>query len=284
MPRRITEGPYWLTCAHCGAEFEGTWHQFKHWKYEGSSPCCSSICRRAWHANLKRKPKTQYGPCPTCGVMFESNSPKRYCSMRCYVISPDHPARTLAGTEASRRKRLSLPDDVRFNLSTGVVSLPTHQALVDRAVDYREFGLAALAGVPADVKLEAGRRVRRYRSKEAIEHHVKARAMSVAGPSRLCHGCGTQFEQSTPFGRAKFCSPACRDADYRRRYSEKRHSLSCSQCGQGFSGTDDQMRRSKAGRDVCCSFHCRALRNCRLRRRARSPQAHRQSASPETQP
>ena len=61
MPRRVEKGPFWLTCAHCQCEFAGTWHQFKHWKYEGSNPACSQICRRSWDINLKRKPKPQYG-------------------------------------------------------------------------------------------------------------------------------------------------------------------------------------------------------------------------------
>ena len=115
MPELITKPPYWLTCGHCKTEFQGTWSQFKHVRYEAKNTFCSMICQKAWLSNLLRKPKPQHGPCPTCGCMFESRAPKRFCSMRCYLASPIHPMRTLAGTEASRRKRLSLPDDARYN-------------------------------------------------------------------------------------------------------------------------------------------------------------------------
>ena len=285
--------------------------------------------------------------------------------MRCYVVSPDHPARTLAGTEASRRKRLRLPDNERynrdrrnclecekafevipskskkfcstacyriymtkrfdrwiaapqrialpqaydeflvsdelpclvdgcewvgknlschmnythgvpaeefkraagFNLSTGVVSLPTHQTLVNRAVDYRGFGLAALAAIPSEVRLEAARRTRRYRSKEGMEHYNKVRSMAGIGPDRLCLGCGIWFVQSTPFGRTLFCSPECRDGTYATRKASQCHNVICAQCSRAFLGSSYQFASSSAGRDVFCSRSCSGHRNGRLRRR-----------------
>jgi hypothetical protein len=364
MPRCITEGPYWLTCGHCAAEFQGTWHQFKHWRYEGSRPFCSPLCRSASMSKRFRKPKPQYGPCPTCGIMFESRVPKRFCSMKCYAASPEHPARTLAGTEASRRKQLGLPDHERynrdhrsclecgtdfevipskskkfcshacyrvymakrfdrwiaspqrialpqaydeflaaeelpclveacdwvgkhlsghmnlahgvpaeefkraagFNITTGVVSLPLHQALVDRTPDYRAYGIAALAALDRGEE----KTVRRYSSREGAEHRHKARLMveTDSGPIRYCEGCGTGFTQSTIFGRAKFCTTECRDRTYAQRKAARVHPFQCGHCGARFRGSGYQAKRVAEDQEVYCSPKCRQTHNSRLRARS----------------
>jgi hypothetical protein len=35
----------------------------------------------------------QFGPCPTCGMMFQSRMPKKYCCLSCYTSSPELVAR-----------------------------------------------------------------------------------------------------------------------------------------------------------------------------------------------
>ena len=54
----------------------------------------------------------------------------------------------------------------------------------------------------------------RYRSLEGREHAKKARAMLGPGPQRTCTGCGKVFQQSTPMGKALYCSRECRDSAY----------------------------------------------------------------------
>ncbi len=76
-----------LTCGHCGSIFCGTKKQVQHAKYNNSTPYCSPACRKAGLSERFRRPKPQYGPCPTCGNMFESRIPKIFCSMACYVAS-----------------------------------------------------------------------------------------------------------------------------------------------------------------------------------------------------
>jgi len=57
----------------------------------------------------------------------------------------------------------------------------------------------------------------RYRSLEGKEHVMKAKALLGCGPERVCVGCGKVFRQSTPMGRALYCTRECRN----KTYSEK---------------------------------------------------------------
>jgi hypothetical protein len=75
-----------LECGHCKCKFEATLRQKKSYKYEKRSIFCSAICRKA--ANPLRKPKPNFGPCPTCGQMFVSRAKKTFCSLKCYNKSP----------------------------------------------------------------------------------------------------------------------------------------------------------------------------------------------------
>jgi hypothetical protein len=62
-------------------------------------------------------------------------------------------------------------------------------------------------------------------SLEGKEHYNKTQALIRAtekGPMRICCGCGTEFQQSTPFGHAKFCTKTCRRSAYFRRYKERK--------------------------------------------------------------
>jgi len=102
-----------------------------------------------------------------------------------------------------------------FNLSTGVVSKSLAQALREREcvgippdemAFLSELGHEAIANNPI-----------RYRSLEGREHANKSRALAGPGPIRVCEGCGKEFQQSTPFGRAKFCTIKCRNAAYAKK-------------------------------------------------------------------
>jgi hypothetical protein len=41
----------------------------------------------------------QFGPCPTCGMMFQSRMPKKYCCLACYTSSPELAARLAANSK-----------------------------------------------------------------------------------------------------------------------------------------------------------------------------------------
>lgn len=105
-----------------------------------------------------------------------------------------------------------------FNLSTGVIARPLAEALRDREI----IGVALM---DADVRSSMQQLAQdallknpvRYRSLEGKEHALKSRAMLGHGPQRLCIGCGIDFQQSTPCGRALYCSPSCRDGVYAKR-------------------------------------------------------------------
>jgi hypothetical protein len=96
-----------------------------------------------------------------------------------------------------------------FNLKSGIISRPLAETLSERKAN----------GFITDPDFFRKRRnttptIRTYFSKEASEHRKKARAMADTGPTRECKGCGISFTQSTPFGRALYCSKECRDVAY----------------------------------------------------------------------
>lgn len=104
------------------------------------------------------------------------------------------------------------------SLSAGVVSRPLAQSLQARP----HVGIAANPhpGVHAmAMEAVAAGPYTRY-TKEDCEHRQKARALLGPGPERICSGCGTSFIQSTPMGRAKYCSKLCRAEDYKRKNSK----------------------------------------------------------------
>jgi endogenous inhibitor of DNA gyrase (YacG/DUF329 family) len=104
-----------------------------------------------------------------------------------------------------------------FNLSTGVIARPLAELLQGRAVQ----GVGLKRPSPEALALAqaaAPKTFRRYRSAEAREHAQKARALIGPGPECVCVGCGVVFQKKTPFGKAMYCTFACRD----RTYAEKR--------------------------------------------------------------
>lgn len=111
-----------------------------------------------------------------------------------------------------------------FNLSTGVISRPLAQLLQQRPTQ----GVARAPVSPEVLELARAalrRAPMKYKSAEGREHAKKARVIAGPGPERVCMGCGLVFRQTSPFGRALYCSIECRDSAYaerRRQYSKVR--------------------------------------------------------------
>lgn len=86
-----------LVCGHCGAKFTGSDSQARKVKYERLTVYCSDTCRRAAYSKRAREQAIRegkqlrkgvlFGPCKTCGKMFESKADKIFCSMACYTQS-----------------------------------------------------------------------------------------------------------------------------------------------------------------------------------------------------
>lgn len=72
---------------------------------------------------------------------------------------------------------------------------------------------------------------------------------------RLCGGCGKSFEVwPNRAETAKFCSPACRDAENAARYDAARPKRICMICGVAFDCPPSHALRRKS----CCSLTCAA--------------------------
>ena len=305
----------------------------------------------------------QCGPCPTCGLMFQSRGDKKFCSLPCYVASArfvDMQQRAAklgtaarkrgAGTEnltgewvpclecgtdvyrkpseISTRKycstscyrkymtkrfdrfianpeRIALPqnydefltgdllnclvDDcgwkghhlslhmnqahgitadqfkkmAGFNLGSGIISQPLRDTL-----EARPLRGVALPEYEHDTKPPQPNG--RYISREAMEHRHKIRALKLAEYggeiNRACRGCGKSFAQTTPFGRAIYCSEPCRDFDYKKKICAKDKDLVCDCCGLPFKGTRQQELRAQKKLPIACCYECRQRRAGRLSR------------------
>lgn len=363
MPNWWDEPNQTLTCGHCDATFVATPSQLKHHKYENLAAYCSPICRTAETSQRLRRPKPEFGPCPTCGQRFESRQPKIYCSMKCYVASTafrQH-VQALRQFNVPRTKRredraclecgtvfqviasspkkfcsqqhyraymtkrfdrwianpqtLALPqaydefltreelpcliegcdwrghwlslhmnyahgvpaDEFKraagFNLGSGIISAPMRELLTQRPQCLHPGTGEELGGA------SALSHVRHYRSLEGREHRHKALAIKLAqhGPRRICKGCGQSFTQSTPGGRALFCSISCRDEWYRQQPIKRDWEAPCVSCGRTFACTKGQHTRAAQGLPVCCSHTCRQkLNGSRPRPKRASLQAHNQ--------
>jgi hypothetical protein len=104
-----------------------------------------------------------------------------------------------------------------FNLKTGVVTTDLSRRLGERVGV--GVAVADLYRIDRQVKaMHAAIKAHTYKSLEGVEHQRKARALRAMepGPTRICGGCLEAFEQTTPYGRAKYCSISCRDDAYRR--------------------------------------------------------------------
>ena len=79
-----------MECLCCGKEFIRKKNAQKH---------CSAECRRKW--NSGKEAKAKYYPktytCGWCGIIFESEHKRKYCSDECRILS-------LAGRRKSRKR------------------------------------------------------------------------------------------------------------------------------------------------------------------------------------
>lgn len=124
------------------------------------------------------------------------------------------------GIKADEFKRVA-----GFNLGTGVISK-------DLAENYQARDYQGVASWDDDLRdlvhqqflasaMHKGHASLRYVSLESREHQRKARIFMPPGPERNCLGCGAVFKQSTPMGRAKYCSVSCREKAYSRERKKK---------------------------------------------------------------
>lgn len=97
-----------------------------------------------------------------------------------------------------------------FNIGSGIVCKPLAEVLSARL----NVGVALLENRYVPQNRRGARR--EYQSLESREHMAKSRllAVSFSGPIRTCKGCNQEFQQSTPLGRALYCTPECRDKSY----------------------------------------------------------------------
>jgi hypothetical protein len=107
-----------------------------------------------------------------------------------------------------------------FNLSTGVIARPLAEVLRKREnvgvavnLDCDETRLS-FARLGRETMKDSPRL---YFSLEGKEHAKKARLLLGAGPHRTCAECGHIFQQSTPFGKALYCSVECRTIAYAKK-------------------------------------------------------------------
>lgn len=206
-----------VPCLECGAEF----YQKPETKKRPAKKFCSTTCYRTYFS--KRFDRWVANPegmaLPQCYDEFLD----RY-ELECVVEGCHWKGKHLSlhinqahGVKANEFKRAA-----GFNLSTGVIAKPL-------AETYRKRDAAGVAKYMDDADrttaLALSQKARadmsiHYRSLESREHAKKARAMIGPGPHRICKGCGVGFRQSTPCGKALYCSPKCRDS----AYTEKRRS------------------------------------------------------------
>jgi hypothetical protein len=111
-----------------------------------------------------------------------------------------------------------------FNRSTGLVARPLAQALQQREMHHDPKFIADMvdrlhAWRDANPEAASANGNRGAPSNEHMEHHHKARALKLLepGPVRFCLGCGVEFQQSTPYGRALYCTISCRESAYGER-------------------------------------------------------------------
>ena len=199
-----------IPCLECGTDF----YQKRPSKGRPVRKFCGTSCYRSYLA--KRFDRWVANPeglaLPQCYDEFLDKE-----ELACVVEGCDWHGQWLTlhtnqthGIRAEEFKRAA-----GFNLSTGVIARPLAQALCQRANVGVALNHDGSALDLARAALANGQNLNiRYRSLEGREHAKKARAMWGPGPTRHCAGCGKVFTQSTPAGKALYCSVECRDAHY----------------------------------------------------------------------
>ena len=201
-----------VPCLECGADF----YQKRPSKGNPVRKFCGTGCYRTYLA--KRFDRWVANPegmaLPQCYDEFLDRE-----ELACVVEGCDWKGKhlTLHMNQAHGIKADEFKRAAGFNLSTGVIAKPLAEAfrkreLVGAALMLMDDPARAAALALAQETLVVN--PIRYRSLEGREHSKKARAMLGSGPQRTCAGCGKEFQQSTPMGRALYCSRECRDNAY----------------------------------------------------------------------
>lgn len=201
-----------VNCLECGHEF--------YQRQKRPRTFCATVCYRSYFA--KRFDRWIANPeemaLPQCYDEFLDRE-----ELQCIVDGCDWKGLHLT-THVNSAHGLKADDFKRaagFNLRTGVIARPLAEVLQAR----ENVGVALNPSNEAAAEL--GRAVlatlsMRYMSREGIEHRKKARSMMLGpGPERRCAGCDVVFQQTSPFGRALYCSIECRDSTYRERLRVK---------------------------------------------------------------
>ena len=243
--------PTYKNCIECGTEFQT--------KPSSNSKYCSKMCYRKYMT--KRFDRWIASPqkiaLPQAFDEFLTSE-----VLPCLVEGCDWKGHHLSGhmnqthgVTARNFKKLA-----GFNLGSGIVSAPLHEALCERdhvgvATDGSRFNMYR-SGVE--------QKRTQYKSLEGKEHRAKTNALkneTEEKPVRVCTGCGVEFRQSSHFGRKLFHSFECRDAYYKthRKPTPRKNKLSCVVCGSGFFGTNKQQKNANNGGAVCCSYHCNGV-------------------------
>jgi len=198
--------------------------------------------------------------CPVCGEVFRAKVSKRkYCSHLCYrkfkaslfdawVANPQNielpqgydefllndELHCLVDGCEWKGKHLSVhlnvahgiySDDfkkeVGFNLKTGLVVPELHEKMVSRD----KVGVAAseeLRGKGQETIVKKGIKRNPYKSTEGRLNAKKSRMLDFRkGPIRVCSGCGCEFEQTTVYGKSKYCTKECRSEHYAKTNKAK---------------------------------------------------------------
>lgn len=221
-----------------------------------------------WDVKMKRK-------CIVCGKIYRAKrSKQKYCSLTCHrqfkadlfdawvnnpqkIMMPSGYDEFLLQDELPclvegcswTGKHLSVhlnvvhgikaedfKKEAGFNLKTGLVVNELHEKMVERP----HVGVAcdpSLQCKGQEVIAVHGIKRNDYKSEEGKIHQKQARMIKSIdpGPIRKCVGCGKEFQQSTPFGRAKYCTTSCRNSYY--SVLQKRKSKKRTRNSDGFIGS-----------------------------------------------
>lgn len=89
---------------------------------------CTLKCFREHGSDDRRVAIPEYGPCPTCGVMFKSRYEKKYCTIRCYNRSPEFVAMArdhVAKLAAKAREKSGSSDPENPNVTINCLQCKT---------------------------------------------------------------------------------------------------------------------------------------------------------------
>lgn len=199
-------------CGFCGVEFKT-----KSAHAGGRSKYCSMACYRGYmNGRFDRWVASPQGlALPQCYDEFLDSE-----ELPCLIEGCGWVGRHLTshvnlahGIQAAEFKRAA-----GFNLSSGIIGRELASTLSNSARSRSKYP-DMLAVRDARRSEDQPNAVSRYHSLEGREHSLKARALicEEVGPERKCLECNESFTQSTPMGRAMYCSRSCRKEYYRKQ-------------------------------------------------------------------